>query len=237
MRGAMAGSGRAVVGNRILGELPRADRDRLRPHLEPVELRLGQVLHEPGARITHCYFPDEGFISLLTVLSPSKVAEVSMVGREGAVGASAAVGIRRSQLRALVQGAGSATRIGAAHLQHHFDRSDSLRRGLFRFNSLLLGQIAQTAACNRFHNAEKRLARWLLVTRDRLRSERFYLTHQFLSLMLGVRRVGVTNAAGRLARKHLISYSRGNVRILDSKGLEAAACGCYGAVKPMSGAR
>ncbi len=237
MRRAMAGSGRGLVGNGILAGLPRADRERLQPHLKTVELRLGQVLHEPGARITHCYFPDEGFISLLTVLAPNKAAEVGMVGREGAVGASAAVGIRRSQLRALVQGAGSASRISAARLQDEFNRSDSLRRGLFRFNSLLLGQIAQTAACNRFHNAEKRLARWLLVTRDRLRSERFYLTHQFLSLMLGVRRVGVTNAAGSLARRRLISYSRGNVRILDSKGLEAASCGCYEAVKAMSGAR
>lgn len=237
MRRAMAGSGRGLVGNGILAGLPRADRERLQPHLKTVELRLGQVLHEPGAHIAHCYFPDEGFISLLTVLAPNKAAEVGMVGREGAVGASAAVGIHRSQLRALVQGAGSASRISAARLQDEFNRSDSLRRGLFRFNSLLLGQIAQTAACNRFHNAEKRLARWLLVTRDRLRSERFYLTHQFLSLMLGVRRVGVTNAAGSLARRRLISYSRGNVRILDSKGLEAASCGCYEAVKAMSGAR
>lgn len=237
MRGLMAGSGSALVGNGILAGLPRADRERLRPHLETVELRMGQVLHEPGGRIAHCYFPDEGFISLLTVLAPNKAAEVGMVGREGAVGASAAVGIRRSQLRALVQGAGSATRISASRLQHHFDRSDSLRRGLFHFNSVLLGQIAQTAACNRFHNAERRLARWLLVTRDRLRSDRFHLTHQFLSQMVGVRRVGVTNAAGSLARKHLISYSRGNVRILDGKGLAAASCGCYEVVKAMGLAR
>lgn len=233
MRGAMAGSARALVGNRILAGLPPADRKRLQPHLETVELRLGQVLHEPGARIAHCYFPEDGFISLLTVLAPNKAAEVGIVGQEGAVGSSAAVGIRHSQLRALVQGAGSAQRISATRLQDQFGRSDSLRRGLFHFNSVLLGQFAQTAACNRFHNAEKRLARWLLVTRDRLRSDSFHLTHQFLSQMLGVRRVGVTNAAGSLARRHLISYSRGNVRILDGKGLEAASCGCYGAVKAM----
>lgn len=231
MRGAMAGSGRVGVGNGILAGLPRADRKRLQPHLETVELRLGQVLHEPGARIAHCYFPDEGFISLLTVLASGKAAEVGMVGREGVVGASVAVGVRHAQLRALVQGAGSATRISAARLREQFERSDRLRRGLFRFNSDLLGQFARTAACNRFHTAERRLARWLLVTRDRLRSERFQLTHQFLSQMLGVRRVGVTNAAGSLARQRLISYSRGNVRILDGKGLEAASCGCYETVK------
>lgn len=229
----MSVSARALVGNRILAGLPPADRKRLQPHLETVELRLGQVLHEPGARIAHCYFPDDGFISLLTVLAPNKAAEVGIVGNEGAVGTSAAVGIRHSQLRALVQGAGSAKRISATRLQDQFGRSDSLRRGLFHFNSVLLGQFAQTAACNRFHNAEKRLARWLLVTRDRLRSDRFHLTHQFLSQMLGVRRVGVTKAAQALQQLGLIRYSRGNIEVLDRKGLEGAACACYGIVRDM----
>lgn len=211
--------------------MPRKDRERLRPHLEPVEMRLGQVLYEPGAPIRHCYFPGEGFVSLLAVISPHKAAEVAMVGREGAVGTAAAVGIRNSQLRAIVQGAGSAARITAARLREEFARSDSLRASLFRFNSVLLGLFAQTAVCNRFHSAEMRLARWLLVTRDRMQSDRFHLTHQFLSQMIGVRRVGVTAAAGNLARRRLISYSRGDVRILDSKGLEGVACACYTAAK------
>jgi len=221
------------VRNRLLAGLPRRDLKRLLPHLESVPLTLGQVLYEPGARIRHCYFPNEGVVSLLTVLAPHKAAEVGMVGREGLVGMSAAVGINVSQLRAVVQGAGSAMRMTAASLQTEFAASVALHHGLFRFNHSLMGQIAQTAACNRFHKAEMRLARWLLVTRDRLRSERFRLTHQFLSLMIGVRRVGVTRAAGNLARQNLISYSRGNVRILNSKGLQAASCECYETVKNM----
>lgn len=221
------------VQNRLLADLPRKDLKRLLSHLEPVSLKLGEVLYEPGARIRHCYFPNDGVVSLLTVLQPDKAAEVGMVGREGLVGMSAAIGINVSQLRAIVQGPGSAMRITAAGLQKEFAASDSLHRGLFRFHHSLMGQVAQTAACNRLHKAERRLARWLLVTRDRLRSESFYLTHQFLSLMIGVRRVGVTNAAGNLAKRKLISYSRGRIRILDSKGLQAASCECYETVKAM----
>jgi CRP-like cAMP-binding protein len=225
--------GRGKVRNRLLAGLPHRDLKRLLPQLESVPLKLGDVLYEPGSRIRHCYFPSEGVVSLLTVLSPHKAAEVGMVGSEGVVGMSAAVGINHSQLRAVVQGDGSAMRISAAGLQKEFSTSASMHRGLFRFHHSLLGQVAQTAACNRFHKAEMRLARWLLVTRDRLRSEGFYLTHQFLSLMIGVRRVGVTTAAGNLARRNLISYSRGNVRILNAKGLQAASCECYAAVKAM----
>lgn len=227
----------ANVENRLLAELPRQDLSRLLPHLESVPLAIGQVLYEPGARIRQCYFPSDGVVSLLTVVGPHKAAEVGVVGREGAIGASAAIGINTSQLRAVVQGAGTALQVSPVRLQQAFDTSDALRRSLFRFSNALLGQFAQTAACNRFHNAEMRLARWLLATRDRLRAERFHLTHQFLSLMIGVRRVGVTNAAGNLARRHLISYSRGDVRILDSAGLEAASCACYGVVKAMYRAR
>jgi CRP-like cAMP-binding protein len=215
--------------------LPHGDLKRLLAHLQPVSLQLGEVLYEPGSRIRYCYFPTEGVVSLLTVLTPHKAAEVGIVGREGLVGMSAAVGINVSQFRAVVQGAGSAMRISAANLQKEFAASDALHRGLFRFSHSLTGQIAQTAACNRFHKAEMRLARWLLATRDRLRSDNFRLTHQFLSLMIGVRRVGVTNAAGSLARRNLISYSRGNVRILNSKGLQAASCECYEVVKAMYG--
>jgi CRP-like cAMP-binding protein len=231
----MAIETRIPVRNRLLAGLPGRDLKRLLPHLQPVTLKLGEVLYEPGARIRHCYFPSEGVVSLLTVLTPHKAAEVGMVGREGLVGMSAAVGINVSQLRAVVQGSGSALRMTAANLQKEFAASSALHRGLFRFSHSLTGQIAQTAACNRFHKAEMRLARWLLVTRDRLSSESFRLTHQFLSLMIGVRRVGVTNAASGLARRNLISYSRGKIRILNLKGLQAASCECYEVVKAMYG--
>ena len=223
----------ATVRNRILLDLPPAHRARLLPNLETVPLKLGDVLYEPGGRIRYCYFPNDGVVSLLTVLAPHKAAEVGMIGNEGIVGMSAAVGMNVSRLRAVVQGDGSALRISAAGLEKEFSASGALHRGLFRFGQSLTGQIAQTAACNRFHRAETRLARWLLVTRDRLRSESFILTHQFLALMIGARRPGVTTAAGNLARRKLISYSRGNIRILDSKGLEAASCECYETVKAM----
>jgi CRP-like cAMP-binding protein len=223
------------VRNRLLADLPRKHLERLLSQMEPVPLKLGAVLYEPGARIRYCYFPTGGVVSLLTVLAPQKSAEIGMVGREGLVGMSAAVGLNVSQLKAVVQGDGSAMRITAANLQKEFASSDALHRGLFRFNHSLMGQVAQTAACNRFHKAEMRLARWLLVTRDRLRSDSFRLTHQFLSLMIGVRRVGVTTAAGSLARRKLISYSRGNIRVLNAKGLQSASCECYEAVKVMYG--
>jgi CRP-like cAMP-binding protein len=223
----------ATVRNKILLDMPPAQLKRLRPQLESVHLKLGDVLYEPGARIQHCYFPNDGVVSLLTVLAPHKAAEVGMIGSEGVVGMSAAVGMNVSRLRAVVQGAGSALRMTAPALQREYAASNALHRGLFRFNQSLMGQIAQSAACNRFHRVEMRLARWLLVTRDRLRSDNFFLTHQFLALMLGVRRARVTTAAGGLAQRKLISYSRGSIRILDSRGLETASCECYEKVKAM----
>jgi CRP-like cAMP-binding protein len=221
------------IGNKILLDLPARQLERILPQLETVAMKLGEQLYEPGGRIRHCYFPNDGVVSLLTVLAPHKAAEVGMIGSEGIVGMSAAVGMNISRLRAVVQGTGTALRIAASAMEKEFAGSNALHRGMFRFNQALMGQIAQTAACNRFHRVEMRLARWLLVTRDRLRSETFVLTHQFLSLMLGVRRARVTTAAGSLARRKLISYSRGNIRILDSKGLEAASCECYETVKAM----
>jgi CRP-like cAMP-binding protein len=229
----MKAGARVRTGNQLLGNLPRRDLERISPHLVPVSLVLGDVLYEPGAVIRQCYFPNDGVVSLLTVLAPHKAAEVGMIGGEGLVGTSAAVGIKVSQLRAVVQGAGSAMRMTAASLRKEFEASSSLQRGVLRFMHALMGQMAQTAVCNRFHTADMRLARWLLATRDRLRSDSFQLTHQFLSMMIGVRRVGVTHAAGNFARRKLISYSRGNIRILNVKGLQAASCECYEAVKAM----
>lgn len=221
------------VQNRLLAGLPRRDYQRLARYLEPVSLTFGQVLYEPGARMRHAYFPYGGVISLLTVVGPRKAAEVGVVGNEGMVGASAAVGIDVSHLRAVVQGAGTAARITASHLHEQFRTHGSWYRELFRFTHALMGQTAQTAACNRFHRVEARLARWLLVTRDRVHSHQIHLTHEFLSLMLGVRRVGVTAAATNLQKRGLITYTRGNIQLLDPTGLEAAACECYGAVKKM----
>lgn len=221
------------VQNRLLAALPRRDYRRLAQYLEPVSLTFGQVLYEPGGRIQHVYFPYSGVISLLTVVGPDKAAEVGIVGNEGVVGGSAALDINVSHLRAVVQGAGIAARITSSRLHKEFRTHDSWYRELFRFTHALMNQTAQTAACNRFHKVEARLARWLLATRDRVRSHHFHLTHEFLSLMLGVRRVGVTQAANNLQERRLITYTRGNIQLLDPKGLEATACECYGAVKEM----
>jgi len=175
--------------------------------------------------------PSPWVAALLTVLAPGKTAEVGMVGAEGLVGMSAAAGIKLSQLRAVVQGQGTALRMKAGRLEKEVAASGALQRSLFRFTQELMGQVTQVAACNRFHRAEMRMARWLLVTRDRLRANSFRMTHELLAQMIGARRVGVTNAAGNLAKRNLISYSRGNVRVLDVSGLRAASCECYEVAK------
>ncbi len=181
----------------------------------------------------HVYFPCNGVISLLTVVGPDKAAEVGVVGNEGVVGGSATLGLDVSHMRAVVQGSGTAMRVTSSRLHKEFGTHKSWYRELYRFTDALLNQAAQTAVCNRFHKVEARLARWLLATRDRVNTRNFHLTHQFLSHMLGVRRVGVTAAATNLQKRKLITYSRGNIQLLDPHGLEAAACECYGAVKAM----
>jgi CRP-like cAMP-binding protein len=219
------------ITNRLLAALPPRDYRRIRKHLESVPLTFAQVLHEPGQALRHVYFPNGGVVSLVSVVGPEKAAEVGMVGREGMVGLSAAIGVRVSQLRSVVQGAGTAMRMLASHFHKECAANHLWNREMLRFSQALMGQVAQTAVCNRFHNAEARLARWLLVTRDRIGSSNFHLTHQFLSLMLGVRRVGVTIAASGLEKRHLIAYGRGDIRIVNPAGLEAAACPCYEIVK------
>jgi CRP-like cAMP-binding protein len=219
--------------NRLLAALPRRDYRRLAQYLEPVALTFGHVLHEPGRRIQHAYFPLSGVISLLTVVGSSKAAEIGVVGNEGVVGGSAALGSYVSDLRAVVQGAGTALRIPSTRLHQEFTTHAGWYCELYRFTHALMTQAAQTAACNRFHTTEARLARWLLATRDRVRSHHFKLTHEFLSRMLGVRRVGITAAAASLQKRRLITYSRGNIQLLDPPGLEASACECYGVVKEM----
>jgi CRP-like cAMP-binding protein len=216
--------------NRLLAALARPGYERLAKHIEVVPLTFGQVLHEPGQRFGHVYFPRRGVVSLLTTVGGGKGAEVGIVGNEGLVGGSAALGVDVSNLRAVVQGGGSAARISTRRLRLALSTHAEWYRELFRFTYALMGQVAQTAACNRFHRVEQRLARWLLSTRDRVQSDNFHLTHQFLSLMLGVRRTGVTVAAANLQKRGLITYTRGNIQLLDWSGLEAAACACYGVV-------
>ena len=201
--------------------------------LEPVKLAYGQILYEPAGRIGHVYFPTDCLVSLLTATDQHRTLEVGMVGNEGMVGMPLALGVGVSAVRALVQGSGTAMRMTAARFRAEIKKRLPLQRALFLYTHLLMAQVSQTAACNRFHTADARLARWLLMTSDRLHTDSFRLTHEFLAHMLGVRRVGVTEAASALERKKLIDYSRGNIKILDRKRLEAASCTCYRIVKDL----
>lgn len=220
-----------AIGNRVLASIPPKDSRRLLAGLEPVSLRFGQILYEVGAKIRHVYFPVNCLISLLTAVDNRRTLEVGMVGNEGMTGMPFVLGIGESGVRALVQGAGDALRMPTASFRIEFDRNPPLRRALFRYTYALMAQISQTAACNRFHEAEARLARWLLMTRERVRSDEFPMTHEFLSHMLGVRRGGVTEAASALKRRGLIDYHRGKIQILDEKGLKSSSCSCYQIVK------
>ena len=217
--------------NRVLASLPRKSYRELLPGLADVSLVFGDVLYEPGARIRDVYFPQKSVVSLLTVVDGRSALEVGLVGREGMVGIQLALGVDVSPVRALVQGAGPAMQMSAARFRKAFDASPPLQQGLHRYTHGLLAQVTQTAACNRFHRVEARLSRWLLMTRDRVGSHEFRLTQEFLSHMLGVRRVGVTEAASALQKRGLIEYSRGEIQILDDAGLEAAACSCYELVR------
>jgi CRP-like cAMP-binding protein len=218
---------RQTPGNRVLADIPAPEYRRLEAQLEPVTLKFGEILYEPGQVIRHVYFPIDCLISLLTAVDKRRTLEVGMVGNEGMAGMPFILGIGLSGVRALVQGGGTALSMSSGRFRIEFDRNRPLQQALFRYTYALMAQISQTAACNRFHNTVARLARWLLMTRDRVGSDEFPLTHEFLAHMLGVRRVGVTQAASTLKQRDLIGYHRGMIQIRNARGLEATACSCY----------
>ena len=227
----MPGARQHLVPNRVLAGLPRRDYRKLLLHLEPVKLAFGQVLYESQARIRYVYFPNDCFVSMLTGVDGDRSAEVGLIGSEGMIGLPVALGIAVSPFRAVVQGGGTAMRMTIADFRREFRESAALKRELFLFTHLLMIQIAQTAACNRFHVVTQRMARWMLMTSDRIKSNEFRITQEFLALMLGVRRVGVAVAASDLRKRKLMAYRRGTFTILDHEGLLAAACECYKIVK------
>ena len=217
--------------NRLLAALPRNEYKRLLPKLKTVSLILGEALYEPGDVIKYVYFPNDSIISLISELSETSWLEVGMVGNEGMAGLAVFMGVNSSSTRALVQGAGTAMRMSSAAVRTEASQLGNFHHLLHRYSHSLLTQVSQSSACNRFHFVDARLARWLLMTKDRLGVEEFPLTQEFLANMLGVRREGVSKAAGALQSGKLIRYSRGVITILNRRGLEAKSCKCYAIIK------
>jgi CRP-like cAMP-binding protein len=215
------------IENQLIARLPRKSRSSLMKFCEPVQLKMADVLCDGGKPIRHVYFPIEGFISLVTKLDGKPVLEVGMVGREGMLGAQMALGVINEPLHAVVQGSGSAWRVGRLAFRRELERNMALQQSLNHYIHVTMTQLAASAACLRFHHIRPRLARWLLMTQDRAHSDSFRITHEFLAFMLGVRRVGITTAAAALQRQGLVKYHRANITILNRLGLEKAACGCY----------
>ena len=213
--------------NRLIDKLTRKDRDVLVARCETVDLSLGQVLCEPRKPLRFAYFPLTGFISLVTSIGDHLPMEMGLIGNEGMLGATLLLGVDDAPLRAVVQGKGTALKISASQLRRRLLESPNLRKTLHRYLYVQMKQLSTSAACNHFHRLEPRLARWLLMTHDRAHSDHFHVTHACLAGMLGVRRSGITVAAGALQRGLIIKYTRGEISILDRKGLEGACCECY----------
>jgi CRP-like cAMP-binding protein len=213
--------------NTLIASLPRADRERVTDACEAVDLPFGESLCKPGDVVRHVYFPVNSYISLITPAGASESLEVGMVGNEGVFGITVLLDVKTSALMGLIQGGGQALRMIARRFVRDVEASPPFRRILNRYLYVLTAQLAQTAACNRFHLLDARMARWLLMTQDRAHSDTFRLTHQLLAYMLGVRRAGVTEAAVRLQAKGLIHYVHGELTVLNRSGLEEVSCPCY----------
>jgi CRP-like cAMP-binding protein len=217
--------------NHLLAALPMDEYQRLAPHLERVELTLGDSLVESGKVMRHVYFPTDCIVSLLCVMDDGDSTEIAVVGAEGIVGISLFMGGETTPSRAVVQSAGSAYRLKGQRLMDEFDHASTFQHLLLRYTQALITQMAQTAVCNRHHSLDQQLCRWLLLSLDRLPTNELVMTQELIANMLGVRREGVTESAGKLQRAGLISYHRGHIRVLDRPGLEARVCECYAVVK------
>jgi CRP-like cAMP-binding protein len=217
--------------NHLLAALPASDFQRLEPHLELVSMKLGDVLYEPGDRLRHVYFPTTSIVSLLYVMEDGASAEIAIVGNEGILGISLFMGGETTPSRAVVQSAGYGFRLKAQALKSEFGRFGPTLHLLLRYTQALITQMAQTAVCNRHHSVDQQLCRWLLLSLDRLASNELSMTQELIANMLGVRREGVTEAAGKLQDVGLIRYRRGRITVIDRPGLEARSCECYQVVK------
>jgi CRP-like cAMP-binding protein len=217
--------------NRLLAALPPEEYGRILPHLGHVSFALGEVVYESGGRMEHIYFPTTAIVSLLYTMENGSSAEMGVAGNEGLVGIALFMGGDTTPNRAVVQGAGGAVRMKAGLLRDEFGRGGPFQRLLLRYTQALITQMSQTAVCNRLHTLEQQLCRWLLLMRDRLDSDELVMTQELIANMLGVRREGVTVAAGRLQEQGLISYVRGRIQLLDRRGLEATVCECYRVVR------
>ena len=217
--------------NRLLAAIPDSEWTRWVPHLEPVTLPLGKALYESGARLSYVYFPTTAIVSLLYVMEDGASAEIAVVGREGIVGISLFMGGDSTTNRAIVQSAGRGFRLKANLMLQEFNRAGPVLHLLLRYTQALITQMAQTAVCNRHHSLDQQLCRWLLLSLDRLDSNDLVMTQELIANMLGVRREGVTEAAGQLQKAGLIRYQRGHITVLDRDGLEARTCECYAVVK------
>ena len=224
----------APPANRLLAALPAKEYERVLPKLEPISLTFAQIIYAPGDTIRHVYFPNNSIVSLLAAEDHHASLEVGMIGNEGMTGISVFMGVKRSRTLALVQGAGTAVRMKAATLRKESEQTGPFHRLLLRYTHSLLTQMSLSSACNRFHATDARLARWLLMTQDRIGTDEFRLTQDFMSNMLGVRREGVNKAAGDLQREDLIKYSRGHMEILNRPALEKVSCSCYRIIKEES---
>jgi len=223
----MSSSNSPPIANQLLASLPKKDFKALERHLEEIPLVFEELLYKPNVLIRDVYFPNSGIVSLLAGVNERSTLEVGLVGNEGMVGLSVFMGVNTSLNYAVVQGIGSAMKMKVTAFRKECNNGGGLPRILQRYSHSLLTQITQCAVCNQFHSLDARLARWLLMTHDRMGEDEFQVTHEFLSNMLGVRREGVSLAAADLQKRKLIRYSRGTLKVLDRAGLEATSCGCY----------